>query len=93
MAGEEKYVSAVLCDARHSEIMRGIEEIKLSQRSLKKSIYEDNGRKSIQTVLRSHDTVIKVVIWLVGAIAVASIAAFAKLIILGGDKIIIEAVK
>lgn len=87
------YVNIHLCDSRHADMMRGIEEIQENIKRLHKSIYEDNGNRSIQTILRSHDSVIKTIIWLVGAIAVASIAAVVKLILIGKDTVIVDIIQ
>ncbi len=88
MADEKNFVTSVLCDARHSELMAAIQELREDFKGFRKVIYEDNGGRSIQTVLHSHDTVIKVILWLIGVIAAACIAAVAKLVIFG-DRLVV----
>ncbi len=83
MADEAKFVTTNLCNARHSELMAAIGELREDFKGFRKVIYEDNGGQSIQTVLHSHDTAIKVILWLIGVIAAACIAAVAKLVIFG----------
>ncbi len=80
---DDPYVTAKVCNERHAEIMGAIKK-------LDDKLYRDNGNKSVQSILNEHGAVIKALLWVVGVITIAVIAALAKLLIFGGDRIIVE---
>jgi len=75
MSGE--FVERKDCEAKYGELMGAINR-------LNDRLYRDNGRRSIQSILNSHDTAIKFLSWICSMATVAILAATVKLIFFGG---------
>jgi len=71
-----EYVRRKDCESKHGELLAAVN-------ALNNRLYKDNGRRSIQSILNSHDTQIKFLLWIMSILTLAVIGAAVKLIFFG----------
>ena len=76
MTNGVEYVLRKHCDEKHKELLAAVN-------GLNNRLYKDNGKRSIQSILNSHDTAIKFLLWIMSILTAAAIAAAVKLIFFG----------
>lgn len=65
MAGRETdtWVHPAACDRRHEELNGKLADLAQMLARLDARLYRDNGHRSIQSILRDHDRVIRIICW------------------------------
>ena len=76
MTNGVEYVLREHCNEKHKELLAAVN-------GLNNRLYKDNGKRSIQSILNSHDTAIKFLLWIMSILTVAAVAAAVKLIFFG----------
>ena len=64
----DEWVHPAACDRRHEELNGKLADLAQMLARLDARLYRDNGHRSIQSILRDHDRVIRVICWASGIV-------------------------
>lgn len=77
-----EYTTKEMCDQKHTETMEAIDGLRVGLDQVSRRLFQDNGKKSIQTIIAEHSQVIKVITWLGMVIATGFIGQIILFIVL-----------